>query len=90
MDSVMEKVCNEKHKAIDSRINTTEASVRENNKRISDVEEALIKLTNMVETLAKKDFFDKTLILSVFIISLVLAGVVLGPEIIGKIISGLK
>lgn len=90
MSNVIEKVCEEKHKAIDSKLEAITIDLQANNERIGKVEDAVIMLTNMVESIEKRDFFDKILILSVFIISIVLIAIVLGPEITGRIIGNIK
>ncbi len=89
-DNVLEKVCAEKHKSVDDKLKAAEARLDDHSDRIGCVEDAVIRLTNIVESIAKKDVFDKILTLSVFIISLVLAAMILGPEITGKILGGAK
>ncbi len=88
--SVLEKVCSERHKAVDDKLKTAEERLGSQSRRIDAVEDAVIRLTNVVESMAKKDFFDKILILTVFIIALVLCAMILGPEITGKMAGAIK
>lgn len=88
MDNVMKEVCEEKHSSVDYKIKTMSTDIGNNSERIRVVEDAIIMLTNMAELTAKRDFFDKILILSVFIISIVLIALILGPELTGKFIGG--
>lgn len=87
MDNVIEKVCEERHRSINEKINNTIHIVKDNTKRIESIEEAVIKLTYMADRLAKKDIFDKALIVSVYLISIVLVSIILGPEIVSKILK---
>lgn len=89
-DNVLEKVCTERHRSVDEKIRSAEDRLNSHSNRIDSVEDAVIRLTNLVESMAKKDVFDKILTLSVLIISLVLAAMILGPEITGKILGGAK
>lgn len=89
-ENVLEKVCTERHRAIDDKLRIVENRLNSHSERMNAVEDAAIKLTNMVESIAKKDFFDKILILAVFIIALVLAGMILGPDIAGKMVGGIR
>ncbi|MCR4436147.1 MAG: hypothetical protein QHH06_10240 [Clostridiales bacterium] len=84
----LKAVCEEKHKAIDEKFERDERRLNDHSDRIGTVEDAVIKLTAMVEEIKKKDFFDKLLILCVFIMVIVVAAMVLGPEITGKIVGG--
>jgi hypothetical protein len=90
METVTRTECVLKHEAIKDKERVTEKRLNDHSERIGSVEDAIIKLTLMVESQTKKDLFDKILIISVFVISLVLAGVILGPEIIGKIMGTVK
>jgi len=83
-------VCEEKHKAIDEKLDRDERRLNDHSSRIGTVEDAIIKLTAMVEDIKKKDVFDKILIVCVLIMVLVVAAMVLGPEITGKIMGGVK
>lgn len=89
-ENVLEKVCEERHKAVDDRQKAVDKRLNENSRRIDSVEDAVIKLTNMVEAITKRDIFDKMIILSVFFVCLVLAGIVLGPEIVARLIGSVK
>lgn len=89
-NNVLEKVCIEKHRSVDDKLKSANDRLNSHSARIDSVEDAVIRLTNLVESMAKKDIFDKILTLSVFIISLVLAAMILGPQITGKILGGLK
>jgi hypothetical protein len=89
-NTVTRRECELNHKAIEDKERVTEKRLNEHSVRINSVEDAIIRLTLMAESQAKKDIFDKILIISVFVISLVLAGVILGPEIIGKIMGTVK
>lgn len=85
---VYEKVCDEKHKAIKERLDTDNNRLNEHSKRMDTIEEAVIKLTMLVEDAKKKSVFDKILIVSLFIMVVVIAAMVLGPTITGKILGG--
>ena len=54
------------------------------------MQEAIIKLTTLVDSIGKKSIFDKILTMSVFIIAVVLLAVILGPEYVGKILGVAK
>jgi hypothetical protein len=90
MDNVMKEVCEEKHSSIDYKINIVSTDVSNNIERIRKVEDAIIMLTNMAETTAKRDIFDKILIFAVLITSVVLGAIILGPELMGKFIGGIS
>jgi len=89
-DNVLKEVCREKHKAIDEKHGVFDKRLNDHSSRIGSVEDAIIKLTSMVESIGKRDIFDKVLIVSIFATVIVLAAIVLGPEITGKIVGSLK
>jgi hypothetical protein len=89
-NNVLEKVCEEKHKLVEDKLKTAENRMNENMNRLNSVEDAVIKLTNVVETIAKRNIFDKIMIVSIFLISIVLCAIILGPEITGRILGGVK
>jgi hypothetical protein len=81
-DMVLKDICEERHASI-------KETVDDHATRLRTVEDAVLKLTIMVEGLNKKSIFDKVLIISVFCMSLALLAIVLGPEIAGKFIGGM-
>lgn len=87
---VNKEFCNERHKSIDDKDRVAENRLNDHAGRIKSVEQAVIVLTEMVKAQAKRNIFDKVLIVSVFVMCLVVAGIVLGPEITGKMIGGIK
>jgi len=87
---VLEKVCDEKHKSIEDKLRVADTRLNDHTHRIGSVEDAVIQLTNMVDSIAKRDIFDKILIVSIFIVALVLAGIVLGPGLTKEIIGSIK
>lgn len=86
--AVLEKVCEEKHKSIEQHLGVIDIRLNDHSSKIGTVEDAVIRLTAMQESMRKERFFDKVLIIAVFIISIVIAAMVLGPEITGKILGG--
>ncbi|MCX8131022.1 MAG: hypothetical protein N3I35_13105 [Clostridia bacterium] len=90
MENVLEKVCDEKHKSINDRDKVVDTRLNSHSGRLDSVEDAVVKLTAMVEEIRKKYFFDKILILCVFIMVIVVASIELGPELTGKMIGGMK
>lgn len=87
---VSKDVCTEKHKATDEKDRITENRLNDHSGRIKSVEQAVLILTEMVKSQQKKDVFDKILIISVFIMCIIIASIVLGPDITGKILGGAK
>ena len=87
-ESALKVVCDERHKTIDEKFGRDDKRLNDHSMRIGTVEDAIIKLTAMVEDIKKKDVFDKILIVCVLIMVLVVAAMVLGPEISGKILGG--
>jgi len=85
---VEEKTCEAKHEKVNENVNRLEIRVNKHSDRITSVEEALIKLTTMVDQIGKKSIFDKLLIIAVFMMGIVLLIVVLGPELAGRFIGG--
>jgi len=83
-------VCNERHKSIDEKLSVHERRLNAHSERISTMEDAVLKLTLLVEQARKRDIYDKILTICIFIMCLVLLGIVLGPEIMGKIISNVR
>jgi beta-galactosidase GanA len=88
MENVSKETCDKEHKRVDENMSRTETRLNVHSDRITSVEEALIKLTTMVDQIGKKSIFDKLLIVSVFMMGIVLLVVVLGPELAGRIIGG--
>ncbi len=90
VENVLKEVCEEKHSSVEYKVETMSTDIGNNSERIRKVEDAIIMLTNMSETAAQRNFFDKILIFAVFIISIVLGMVILGPELTGKFIGGMS
>lgn len=86
---VSEKTCDVKHEGIKESFDRHERRLNTQSERLDSVEDAVLKLTILVDSIAKKSVFDKMLIVSVFIIALVLLAVILGPEYVGKILGGM-
>lgn len=88
MENVTQVECGKEHKRVDENMSRTETRLSSHSDRITSVEEALIKLTTMVDQIGKKSIFDKMLIVSVFMMGIVLLVVVLGPELTGRFVGG--
>jgi hypothetical protein len=88
METVTEKLCEEKHNAIKDKDRVTEKRLNAHAEEIGDIKAAVLKLTIMVDSIGKKSIFDKILITAVFMIGLVLLAIVLGPDISGKFVGG--
>lgn len=86
--TVFEKVCNEKHKAVDQHLDVVDKRLNKHSGKIGSVEDAIIRLTALQGESRREKLFDKILIITVFIISIILAAMVLGPAITGKILGG--
>jgi hypothetical protein len=90
MDSyVSEKICNVKHEGQKEINERTERRLNAHSDQIDSMQEAIIKLTTLVESIGKKSIFDKILTISVFIIAVALLAVILGPEYVGKVLGGM-
>lgn len=89
MDNVAKEACEKEHRRVDENMSRTEDRLNKHSDRLDSVEDAVLKLTVLVESLGKKSIFDKILTVSVFIIALVLLAVILGPEYVGKVIGGM-
>ena len=89
MDNVTKEACEKEHRRVDENMSRTEDRLNKHSDRLDSVEDAVLKLTVLVESLGKKSIFDKILTVSVFIIALVLLAVILGPEYVGKVIGGM-
>jgi len=89
MENVSGETCKAIHKGVDESMNRTEQRLNNHSDRIDSVEDAVLKLTIMVDSIGKKSIFDKMLTVSVFIIAVVLLAVILGPEYVGKVIGGI-
>ncbi len=89
MENVSKETCAAVHKGVDDNMNRTEQRLNSHSDRLDSVEDAVLKLTVLVESLGKKSIFDKILTISVFIIAVVLLAVILGPEYVGKVIGGM-
>jgi len=87
-NTVSKELCTEKHKAVDENLKRVETRINKHSEQIDLLTELQIKLASMVELIRKKDIFDKILIISVFLVCLMLAAIILGPEILGRIIGG--
>lgn len=87
---VSKDVCDEKHEALKEKMSIQDKCLNEHSTRIGTVEDAVLKLTILVEQSKKRDIFDKILTLCVFVMCMILAAVVLGPEITGKMIGGIR
>lgn len=87
---VSKEVCNEKHNTIKDKFDVQDKRLNDHSNRLNTVEDAVIRLTLLYEQAKKRDVFDKILTVSVFVMCLVLLGIVLGPEITGKMINGIK
>jgi hypothetical protein len=86
---VNEKTCNATHAGIDKEFDRTERRLNAHSEQIDSLQEAIIKLTTLVDSIGKKSIYDKILTLSVLIIAMVLLAVILGPEYVGKILGGM-
>lgn len=80
METVLEKVCDEKHKGLDTRLENVELEVKNQSEKIGKVEDVLIMLTNMIDSSVKKDVFDKMIVISIFLIVVTLLLVIAGPD----------
>jgi hypothetical protein len=89
MDSVAKEACEKEHRRVDENMNRTEDRLNKHSDRLDSVEDAVLKLTVLVDAIGKKSIFDKVLTVSVFIIAVVLLAVILGPEYVGKLIGGM-
>lgn len=89
MDSVAKEACEKEHRRVDENMNRTEDRLNKHSDRLDSVEDAVLKLTVLVDAIGKKSIFDKVLTVSVFIIAVVLLAVILGPEYVGKVIGGM-
>lgn len=87
---VNEKTCNATHSGIEKEFDRTERRLNAHSEQIDSMQEAIIKLTTLVDSIGKKSVYDKILTLSVLIIAVVLLAVILGPEYVGKILGGMK
>lgn len=90
MDVVNEKFCEERHRSLKEKEDVQDKRLNDHSTRISTVEDAVVRLTFLVEQSKKRDIFDKILTICVFVMCMVLLGIVLGPEITGKMLGGLK
>lgn len=86
---VSEKTCNVKHDGIKENFDRTERRLNDHSRQLDSMQEAIIKLTILVDSIGKKSVYDKILTLSVLIIAIVLLAVILGPEYVGKILGGM-
>jgi hypothetical protein len=86
--SVTKDACEARHEGIKENFERTERRLNDHSERIGSVEDAVLKLTILVESIGKKSLFDKILIIAVFIIAVVLLALLLGPEYVGKILGG--
>lgn len=86
---VNEKTCNATHSGIEKEFDRTERRLNAHSEQIDSIQEAIIKLTTLVDSIGKKSIYDKILTLSVLIIAVVLLAVILGPEYVGKILGGM-
>lgn len=84
---VNEKTCKVTHSGIEKEFDRTERRLNAHSEQIDSMQEAIIKLTTLVDSIGKKSIFDKILTVSVFIIAVVLLAVILGPEYVGKILG---
>ena len=89
MDNVAKEACEKEHRRVDENMSRTEDRLNKHSDRLDSVEDAVLKLTVLVDSIGKKSIFDKMLTASVFIIALVLLAVILGPEYVGKVIGGM-
>ena len=89
MDNVAKEACEKEHRRVDENMSRTEDRLNKHSDRLDSVEDAVLKLTVLVDLIGKKSIFDKMLTASVFIIALVLLAVILGPEYVGKVIGGM-
>jgi hypothetical protein len=89
-ETVSEKTCQAIHKGIDEKFGNTGDTLRDHDTRINSVEDAVLKLTVLVDSLGKKSIFDKIMTVSVFIIAVVLLALILGPEYVGKVLGAVK
>lgn len=87
---VSKDLCKEKHDATKEKFDTQDRRLNDHSTRISTVEDAVIRLTLLVEQSKNRDIFDKILTICVLIMCIVLLGVVFGPEIAGKMLGGIK
>ena len=90
MDSVAKEACEKEHRRVDENMSRTEDRLNKHSDRLDSVEDAVLKLTVLVDAIGKKSIFDKVLTVSVFIIAVVLLAVILGPEYVGKLIGGIR
>lgn len=89
MDNVTKEACEKEHRRVDENMDRTEDRLNKHSDRLDSVEDAVLKLTVLVDSIGKKSIFDKMLTVSVFVIALVLLAVILGPEYVGKVIGGM-
>lgn len=87
---VQKDTCKVMHKGIDDNFKRIDGELDDHSTRIKTMEEAVIRLTALMDSIGKKSIFDKILTVSVFIIAVVLLAVILGPEYVGKILGVAK
>lgn len=87
MGNVIEKVCNERHKSLDEKVSVINHDLESHQESIGRLEEAVIMLTQMMDSVARKDMRDKVLVISMFIILLLICLILLGPEITASILK---
>lgn len=89
-NAVNKDFCEERHRAVKDRDDVQDNRLNDHSKRIGTVEDAVVRLTFLVEQAKKRDIFDKILTICVFVTCLILAAIVLGPEVTRKMIGGIR
>lgn len=87
MENVSKDSCEKEHKRVDENMSRVEQRLNSHSGEIHDVKEAIVKLTVLVDQIGKKSIFDKMLIVSVLIMTIVMLFVI-APTMAGQIIGG--
>jgi uncharacterized protein YdcH (DUF465 family) len=86
---VQKDTCKVIHKGVDENFKRIDEELNDHDTRIKTVEDAIVRLTLLMESFSKRNKYDKMLTISTFIIAIVLLALILGPEYIGKVIGGM-
>ena len=87
MENVTEKLCDEKHKAVNGNMEEVKTRLNSHSEEIHDIKEAIVKLTVLVDQIGKKSIFDKLLIIAVLIMAITMLFII-APTMAGQIIEG--
>jgi uncharacterized membrane protein len=90
MGAVDEKLCDERHKVIEKNEEATRERLNNHSDRLKSVEEAIIVLTEMQKAQAKRDIFDKILIVSLAIMAVCFLIVIIGYANAMKVMETIK